>query len=207
MLKTQIQQAIQLLRKGELIVFPTDTVYGLGADASNEQAVLQVFAVKKRHYSCPLIVHIPNLDHLGFWVDLESLDEKFFKLAKNFWPGALTIVVKKSKTVSNLITSGQDSIGLRIPNHPVALELLSGFNSGIVGTSANISGDNSLVSFEQAQQMFNNKLFILSGGRCNQGVESTIISLVENPIILRQGAISAERIFQCLLEKNTVIVK
>lgn len=196
MLKTQIQRAIQLLRKGELIVFPTDTVYGLGADASNEQAILQVFAVKKRHYSCPLIVHIPNLEHLGIWADLESLDEKFFNLAKNFWPGALTIVVKKSKNVSNLITSGRDSIGLRIPNHPVALELLRGFNSGIVGTSANISGDNSLVNFEQARSVFHNNLFILSGGKCSQGLESTIISLVENPIILRQGAISLEVIFQ-----------
>jgi len=160
-LNKSIQQAVTLLKKGELVIFPTDTVYGLGADANNEQAILRVFAFKNRPKSFPLIIHLPSLEHVSLWAEIASLDEKFFKLAKKFWPGALTIVVKSTTKISKLITAGQDTIGLRIPNHPVALELLRAFNSGIVGTSANISGEKSLNSGAKAIQQFNNKVFIL----------------------------------------------
>lgn len=198
MLNNSIQQAVTLLKKGELVIFPTDTVYGLGADANNEQAILRVFAFKNRPQSFPLIIHLPSLEHVSLWAEAAALDEKFFKLAKKFWPGALTIVVKSPPRVSKLITAGQDTIGLRIPNHPVALELLRAFNSGIVGTSANISGEKSLSSGEQAIQQFNNKIFILNGGECYHGTESTIISLVNSPTILRKGSIKEEQIWQVI---------
>lgn len=196
--KQQITKAVSLLKQGQLIIFPTETVYGLGADANNEQAILKVFSYKNRNSSNPLLIHIPNLEQLEHWADVQNLSSDFFKLATFFWPGALTIVIKKAKIVSSLLTAGKDSIGLRIPGHPVALQLLKEFNSGIVGTSANKSGQNNLCSFQQASQEFRDSLFILDGGICSLGVASTIISLIDQPKILRLGSISLEQIQDCL---------
>lgn len=198
MLNNNIQQAVNLLKQGQLVIFPTDTVYGLGADARNEQAIWRVFEFKKRSKHLPLIVHIPSVEHVAFWADLDSLDVRFFNLANSFWPGSLTIVVKKAHKVSELLTGGKDTIGLRIPKHPVALELLRSFDSGIVGTSANISGENSVSSGEQAIQQFNNQVFILNGGVNKQGIASTIISLVNTPTILRTGSITEKQIWQAM---------
>ena len=199
MVENQILKAVELLRQGNLVAFPTDTVYGLGADARNEQAILKVFELKQRPFDRPLIVHIPNLEHLAVWVNPEHLNQDVFKLVESFWPGPLTIVVKKSSLVSDLITAGQDNIALRIPDHPVALELLKAFNSGLVGTSANLSGNVSNVIGTQVAKEFNN-VFILDdrGFGCKIGLESTIISLVENPVILRYGAIKVEQLKSCL---------
>ncbi len=197
--KEQIIKAVDLLRQGRLVVFPTDTVYGLGADATCEAAILSVFALKKRSLGCPLIVHIPNIKHLSEWVDPEYLKrDELFVLAEKFWPGPLTIVVKKAAKVSNVMTSGQNTIAIRIPNHPIALELLKNFNSGIVGTSANLSDHNSPTTFEQVFNVFGDQVFMLDGGPCNFGIESTIVSLVEKPVILRQGVISLEELQGCL---------
>jgi L-threonylcarbamoyladenylate synthase len=200
MVENQILKAVELLRQGNLVAFPTDTVYGLGADARNEQAILKVFELKQRPFDRPLIVHIPNLEHLAIWANADYLKQDVFKLVEIFWPGPLTIVVKKSSLVSDLITAGQDNIAIRIPNHPIALELLKTFDSGIVGTSANLSGNISNVTGKQVAEEFNN-IFILDdcGAGCSKtGVGSTIISLVAQPVILRQGAIKTEQLRSCL---------
>ncbi len=200
MIKDQISIAVDLLQQGELVAFPTDTVYGLGADAVNEQAILKVFKLKQRSLNLPLIVHIPNIDHLSIWADCHKLQPDVFKLIETFWPGPVTVVVKKAAEVSSLITAGQDSIALRIPNHPIALELLKNFNSGIVGTSANLSGHNSLISSTQVIKEFNNNVFVLEeeGYIGEFGVESTIVSLVEEPMVLRQGAVTVAQLKSCL---------
>jgi L-threonylcarbamoyladenylate synthase len=190
MIDSKINTAVKLLKQGEIVAYPTDTVYGLGADASNEQAILKIFATKKRDYSRPLVVHIPSLEHVPFWADTTNLDQDLFEsLVSRFWPGALTIVLKKAPQVSNLITSNQETIGLRIPNHPVALDLLMAFNSGIVGTSANISGNTSLISNDQVAKEFNNIFILENSSTGSLGIESTIISLVGKPTVLRQGAV------------------
>ena len=202
MLNHQISIAIDLLKQGKPIVFPTDTVYGLGGDALSEQAILSVFELKNRSITQALPVLLPDIGHIYNWVDREhlnkySLNKKLFNLIEKFWPGPLTIVVKKAITVSNLLTANQDTIAIRVPNNPITLKLLKNFNSGIIGTSANKSGFKSARTVQEVQDQFGEKVFVLDGGVCNIGVESTIVSLVDVPVILREGAILAEQLQQC----------
>ncbi len=199
MICDQIEIAVNLLKQGKPVLFPTDTVYGLGADATSTAAIRSIFQLKNRPTTQALPVLLPDIQHIYHWIDEDSLNScglktKLFNLVENFWPGPLTIVVKKSSKVSNLLTAGKDSIAIRIPNHPVTLELLKNFNSGIIGSSANKSGDASSKNFLQAQNAFDNKLFVLDGGECNIGTESTIVSLIDTPIIIRHGAITANKL-------------
>lgn len=196
----QIAIAVDLLKQGKIIAFPTDTVYGIGGDPLNEQAILSIFKLKSRSNTQALPVLLPDLEHIYPWIDLDYLNKlnltsKLFDLLANFWPGALTVVVKKAKHVSHLLTANQDTIALRVPNHPITLALLKAFNSGIIGTSANKSGDFSAINSKQVQSAFGDKLFVLDGDICVIGKESTIISFLDHKIsILRQGVIDFKKL-------------
>src|SRR2546430_3603774 len=130
-----IAQAVALLKRGELVAFPTETVYGLGADASNDSAVAKIFAAKQRPVDHPLIVHLGREDELGLWV--RDMSEDARAVAHRFWPGPLTLILRRAAHVSDAVTGGQDSVGLRMPSHPVARELLQQFAGGIAAPSAN----------------------------------------------------------------------
>jgi L-threonylcarbamoyladenylate synthase len=135
---TEVSRAADLLRAGELVAFPTETVYGLGADASNPRAVARIFAAKGRPADHPLIVHLPDTAHLPRWA--VDIPEAAHKLAAAFWPGPLTLILKRHPSVSDAITGGQDTVGLRVPNHPLALQLLREFDGGVAAPSANRFG-------------------------------------------------------------------
>ncbi len=189
-----ITKATNILREGGLVAFPTETVYGLGADAANPDALQRIFAAKERPYNHPLIVHISAIKNLNDWA--REVPETAIKLAHAFWPGPLTLILKKQPHVSDLITSGQDTIGLRIPKHPVALQLLQAFAGGIAAPSANRFTHISPTTAMAVQEELGGKIdLILEGGLCEVGLESTIIDVTrETPVILRPGMISAQAI-------------
>ncbi|MEW6335459.1 MAG: L-threonylcarbamoyladenylate synthase, partial [Thermodesulfobacteriota bacterium] len=136
--REQIAQAAELLRAGGVVAFPTETVYGLGADASNEAALRRIFSIKGRPADHPLIVHLPDARHMSYWA--RDIPEAAFGLAERFWPGPLTLILRRQPRVSPLVTGGQDTIGLRIPSHPLALALLGAFGGGVAAPSANRFG-------------------------------------------------------------------
>ena len=187
----EIERAVQLLRAGELVAFPTETVYGLGADASNVSAVAKIFAVKGRPQDHPLIVHVPGVEHLDRWAC--EVPEKARALAKAFWPGPLTLIVKRRPEVIDAITGGQDTVGIRVPNHPLALELLKAFDGGVAAPSANRFGHVSPTTAQHVHDELGDAVaMILDGGPCQVGIESTIVDLTgERTTILRPGMVSA----------------
>jgi L-threonylcarbamoyladenylate synthase len=191
-MQDQLKRAVEELRSGELVAFPTETVYGLGADALNPSAIQKVFAAKGRPADHPLIVHIATIEQLNNWAI--NIPDIAYKLANYFWPGPLTLVLTKHTQVSNLITGNQDTIAIRIPQHPLTLAMLQQFGSGIVGPSANAYGRISPTSAQHVKQSLGNKVnYILDGGPCEIGIESTIINLTTNtPQILRQGVITQD---------------
>ena len=187
----EIEKAAALLRQGELVAFPTETVYGLGADASNPVAVAKIFATKGRPQDHPLIVHIPDAGHLDRWA--REIPEKARVLAKAFWPGPLTMILKRRPGVIDAITGGQDTVGLRVPNHPLALELLKAFGGGLAAPSANRFGHVSPTTAQHVRDELGDSVaMILDGGPCQVGIESTIVDLTgELTTILRPGMVSA----------------
>lgn len=189
-----IGRAAELLRAGELVGMPTETVYGLAADALNVAAVSRIFAAKGRPANHPLIVHLPDASHLARWA--REIPDDAFALACAFWPGPLTLILKRQHGVPDALTGGQDTVGLRVPDHPVALALLQAFDSGIAAPSANRFGRISPTTAEHVRQELGDKVaLILDGGPCAVGIESTILDLSRDaPQILRPGAISAEDI-------------
>ncbi|MES2771288.1 MAG: L-threonylcarbamoyladenylate synthase [Pseudomonadota bacterium] len=208
-----IDQAVGLLRAGELVAFPTETVYGLGADASNRQAVAKIFAAKARPADHPLIVHLPGAGHLEHWA--REIPEIAWDLAESFWPGPLTLILKRAladNMALDWVTGGQDSIGLRVPAHPLALELLrcyaeagGGLNgqSGLAAPSANRFGRISPTQAAHVRSELGERVpLILDGGACQFGIESTILDLSGDPTcpprVLRPGHISAEQIAMVL---------
>lgn len=197
MITQDIKLAAQSLVSGNLVAFPTETVYGLGADARNPVAISKVFAAKGRPADHPLIVHIGNLEQLSEWA-LEIPDSAW-KLARHFWPGPLTLILRKRPSVSKLITGGQDTVGIRIPNHPLTLKLLQEFGAAIVGPSANKYGHVSPTTAQHvADDLGASVSCILDGGACQVGIESTIVALTEEPIILRAGMISPTQLSQVI---------
>ena len=189
---TELDRAVALLRAGELVAFPTETVYGLGADAGQPAAIAKIFAAKGRPADHPVIVHIPDVSHLPRWaIDIPTLAHQ---LAKAFWPGPLTLILKRQSRVSGALTGGQDTIGLRVPNHPIALGLLRAFDGGIAAPSANRFGRISPTTAAHVREELGGSVqLILDGGACEVGIESTIVDLTgERPQILRPGMISAE---------------
>jgi L-threonylcarbamoyladenylate synthase len=195
--QVEIKKAAQALKDGHLVAFPTETVYGLGADATNENAVSRVYSVKGRPTDHPLIVHIASINQLEKW----SIDVPRYAidLAEAFWPGPLTLILKRSELAKDFITGGQENIGLRVPNQPVALELLRKFEElaghGIAAPSANRFGAVSPTTVNAVNEELNDYLsdqdLILGGQQCEIGVESTIINCTEfPPQILRPGAVT-----------------
>ena len=191
---TDIQRAVALLRQGELVALPTETVYGLGADALNPDAVAKIFAAKGRPSDHPLIVHLADAGELTVWA--RDIPREAIALARAFWPGPLTLILKKEDGVPDIVTGGQDTVGLRVPSHPVALELLRAFGSGVAAPSANRFGRISPTTAEHVRQELGDRVsLILDGGPCQVGLESTILDLSRDaPVILRPGAIGADDI-------------
>ena len=193
-----LERAVADLEAGLTVVFPTETVYGLGADASNPNAVKRIFAIKGRPADHPLIVHIAGLRQLDAWAD--PIPPEAWRLAERFWPGPLTLVLPRSEQVSLAVTGGRDTVAVRVPDHPVASALLHGFGGGLAAPSANRFGRLSPTTAGHVREEFGEAAgMILDGGPCRIGVESTIVSLVgETPLILRPGAISPGQIREVL---------
>lgn len=189
-----IKQAIKLLQAGEVIAIPTETVYGLAADASNESAVKKIFELKRRPADHPVIVHIADASKLSAWAI--DLPEVATRLAREFWPGPLTLILKKNPEVPLLVTGGQNTIGLRSPSHPITHELLKQFGGGLAAPSANRFGKLSPTKAQHVIDTFQNEIpLIIDGGHCEVGIESTILDLSgERPRLLRPGMISIEQI-------------
>ncbi len=189
-----MQTAVVTLRAGGLVAFPTETVYGLGADASNPEAIKKVFAAKGRPQDHPLIVHIANAAQLTDWA--RDIPPAAYALAQKFWPGPLTLILKRAAHVSDLITGGQNTVALRVPAHPAAQALLQGFGGGVVGPSANRFGRVSATTAEHVRQEFGDAVdCILDGGACDVGIESTIVDVSgDQPALLRPGIITAAQI-------------
>jgi L-threonylcarbamoyladenylate synthase len=182
---------------GDLVAFPTETVYGLGADASNSAAVARIYSVKGRPNDHPLIVHIASMDRMGDWAS--DVPEYAIALARNFWPGPMTLVLKRSELASDFVTGGQDTVGVRVPDHIVALALLEAFEKaggkGVAAPSANrfghVSPTTAAAVVEELADYLSKEDLVLDGGACAVGVESTIIDCTGLlPRVLRPGAIS-----------------
>ena len=199
---TSIALAAKLLRDGELVAFPTETVYGLGADAANAGAVHRIFAAKGRPSEHPLIVHIADMAGVDRWA--REFPEGAQRLAAAFWPGPLTLIVPRAAHVADAVTGGQDNVGLRMPSHPVARQLLAAFaslgGSGIAAPSANRFGHVSPTTAQHvAEDLGDSVAMILDGGSCDVGIESTIVAFTGGePVLLRPGAIATEDLVRVL---------
>ena len=198
------------LKAGDLVAFPTETVYGLGADASNSKAISRIYSVKGRPNDHPLIVHIASMDRIGDWA--REVPEYAIALARSFWPGPMTLILKRSELAGDFITGGQDSVGVRVPDHVVALALLEAFERsggmGVAAPSANRFGHLSPTTAAAVIEELGNYLskddLVLDGGACDVGVESTIIDCTgAAPSVLRPGAISVSIIEECTGLKTT----
>lgn len=193
-----VSRAVEVLRSGGLVAVPTETVYGLGADAENELAVRRIFAVKGRPSSHPLIVHVHDRSKLEGWA--RDIPPEADVLAKAFWPGPLTMVFKRGPRARDVVTGGQDTIALRVPAHPLAQALLDKFGGGIAAPSANRFGKVSPTTAEHVRADLGGDVdFILDGGPSQIGVESTIVDLSgDAPALLRPGGIGKEELERVL---------
>jgi L-threonylcarbamoyladenylate synthase len=193
-----IEHAVAVLKSGGLVAFPTETVYGLGADASNSQAVAKIFAVKGRPATHPVIVHLADAVQVANWA--REIPEAARALTRKFWPGPLTIILKRAPRVSDVVTGGQDTVALRVPSHPVALQLLARFGGGIAAPSANRHGRVSATTAAHVRSEFGDAIdCVLDGGATDVGIESTIIDLSgAKPVLLRPGWITPAQLEQAL---------
>lgn len=195
-----ITRALELLKAGGLVGLPTETVYGLAADASNELAVRRIFAAKGRPSTHPLIVHVASVEKAREWcTTLTAMGEK---LAAEFWPGPLTLIVPRNEKASDAVTGGQDTVGLRVPSHPLAHALLTLFGGGLAAPSANRFGRVSPTTSAHVEEELGDVIeLILEGGASNVGVESTIVDVAHGmPRLLRPGGISREAIEKVLCQ-------
>jgi len=193
-----IAQAAAILKRGGLVAFPTETVYGLGAAADNPAAVRRLYLVKGRPLDHPVIVHLATTAQLPQWA--REVPEAARKLAAAFWPGPLTLILKRTPRAGDDITGNQDMVGLRVPEHPVAHALLAAFGDGIAAPSANRFGHVSATTAEHVLEEFGDTVdFVLDGGPCEVGIESTIVDTSSGqPILLRPGRISAQDVERAL---------
>jgi len=194
-MRDDVAEGVRRLAAGELVAFPTETVYGLGADATDPRAVAKIFALKGRPADHPLIVHFHDPAQLPDWV--EGVPEVARKLAERFWPGPLTMILPRAARVPHAVTGGQETVGVRCPSHPVARELLRGFaavgSGGVAAPSANRFGHVSPTTAQHVRDEFGGGLFVLDGGACEVGLESTIVDLSRGvPVLLRPGAITRQ---------------
>lgn len=195
---TEIENAARIIQEGGLVAFPTETVYGLGADALNSLAVARIFEVKNRPQFDPLIVHVADLRQAEILV--KKLPSRAVQLAEAFWPGPLTLVLEKSSLIPDLVTSSLPTVAFRVPDHPLALGLIRESGRPIAAPSANSFGGVSPTTADHVRQSLGNKVdLVLDGGPCRVGVESTVLSLTgEIPVLLRPGGVSLEEL-QALL--------
>ena len=196
-----LKEAANSLKHGNLVAFPTETVYGLGADATNKDAVARIYDVKGRPTGHPLIVHISSINNLDKWA--QQIPEYAITLARTFWPGPMTLILPRTELAKDFITGGQDNVGIRVPSHPLALSLLKEFETGgglgVAAPSANRFGKVSPTSAQAVQEELSEYLtpddLILDGGPCQIGIESTIIDCTkQTPQILRPGGVTKEQI-------------
>ena len=192
--QTEIEEAVETLRAGGLVAFPTETVYGLGANAADPAAVVRIFELKGRPADHPVIVHLDNPRYLHRWV--REMPPAAERLAAEFWPGPLTLILPKADDVNTVVSGGQNSIGIRIPSHPIALQLLTAFGGGIAAPSANRYGRLSPTRPEHVREEFGDALpIVLDGGESQIGLESTIVSCLGNVArLLRPGFITRTQI-------------
>jgi len=203
-LQAAIDEAAQALARGEVVAFPTETVYGLGADATSAAAVHRVFALKGRPATHPQIVHLSGVERLEPWV--EALPEGAHRLARRFWPGPLTMILRARAGIDRTVTGGQDTVGVRVPSHPVAQALLLAFercgSGAIAAPSANRFGRLSATPAWPVRAEFGDAVAqVLDGGACTIGVESTIVDLsTGRPVLLRPGSIGPAALAEALGE-------
>lgn len=197
-----IKKAAEIIKNGGLVGMPTETVYGLGANALNPKAVLDIFKAKGRPADNPLIVHISDVSQIEKFSLAEEIPEYAKILAKKFWPGPLTMIVKKGKAVPDEVSAGLDTVAIRFPSHPVAQKLISFAGLPVAAPSANLSGSPSPTTPQHVMRDLKGKIpAIIDGGICNVGLESTVITLTENPPrLLRPGGITLEQLRDALGE-------
>ena len=190
----EVRRAAEILKRGGLVAFPTETVYGLGADASSAKAVAHLYAVKGRPADHPVIVHFASAGQAFAWA--REVPEAARQLAARFWPGPLTLILKRSKLAQDFVTGGQDTVGLRVPSHPVAHEMLSIFGSGVAAPSANRFGLVSPTTPAHVREDLGDEVdLVLEGGPSDVGIESTIVDLSgAGAVLLRPGGISEEQL-------------
>lgn len=199
-IKKDLEIANQKLLKGDLVIVPTETVYGIGADATNTEAVKKIFHIKNRPFNNPIICHFESLEKVKEHVEINSIA---LKMAKAFWPGPLTLILKKRKysKISPFVSNKNDMIGCRIPNHTIALKILQNLNRPIAAPSANISTKLSSTNIKHMDDILKKNIFFINGGVCDFGLESTVISINTNkPKILRYGSITEEEIKKIISE-------
>ncbi len=197
-----IKLAAGIIKKGGLVAFPTETVYGLGADALNPEAVVKIFEAKKRPQFNPLIIHVADLGQLKMLC--KNINKTALKLIKHFWPGPLTLILEKKNVVPDIVTSGLDTVAIRMPSHPVAISLLKKAKTPIAAPSANKFGYITPTKADMILKQLKEKVnIILDDGHTHIGVESTIISVVKKPVILRPGGLSREKIEQIIGKVKT----
>ena len=192
---SEVSRAAAILRAGGLVAFPTETVYGLGADASSAAAVARLYAAKGRPADHPVIIHFSNSDNAFEWG--REIPQAARTLAARFWPGPLTLILKRSPKAKDFVTGGQDSVGLRVPSHPVAQELLREFGGAVAAPSANLFGNVSATTAAHVREEMDVEL-VLDGGPSEVGIESTIVDLTSGVALLRPGRISRDEIEKIL---------
>lgn len=187
--KEELKEVIEILNNDGIVIFPTDTVYGIGCNCFSEKAIDKIFVLKGRDYSKPINVLVPNIDKMNDVVANIKPIEK--ELVNKYMPGALTIIFDKKDNVSSLLTAGLNTVGVRIPNNDISLEMLNNVNYPLATTSANLSGEDSLTDFDSIYKLFNGKVdVIINGGISDIGIASTIVRVENDNIkILRQGSI------------------
>jgi L-threonylcarbamoyladenylate synthase len=205
-LQTQVERAVEILKKGGIVAFPTDTVYGLGGDVFNVPAVERIYRVKQRSLDMPLPVLLADAAGL---VDVAAgVPEMAWCLIKRFWPGGLTLVLNKKKSLPDIVTAGSDRVAVRVPDHAVPVSLIRRLGSPVIGTSANISREPSPLTAREVEKQLNGKVdMIIDAGRCPGEVESTVVDVTgKSPVISRRGIISEEEIKkacrECSMEVN-----
>jgi L-threonylcarbamoyladenylate synthase len=201
---TDTKRAVHLLEQGELVAIPTETVYGLAGNALDKQAVTKIFAVKDRPQFDPLIVHVSDIAKVKEYVtEIPSLAQV---LADKFWPGPLTLVLKKKKIIPDLVTAGLDTVGIRCPNHPLTKQLLKKISFPLAAPSANPFGYVSPTKAAHVEEQLGNKInYILDGGTCTVGIESTIVGFENNePVVYRLGGLSLEDIESTIGKVNVM---
>ncbi len=198
-IQQQVERGISILKQGGIVAYPTDTVYGLGAWPNIQRAVERIYRVKERPRNMALPLLLADISQISEVA--HNVPQIAWSLARRFMPGALTLVLPKSSSISGIVAAGGETVAVRVPNHPIPLALIGGVGVPVIGTSANLSGKPSALTADEVYSQFGDDIdSIIDGGRCPGGEESTIVDVTgETPVILRAGAISREELEQAFL--------